>query len=224
MVVSEAVELVLLGLEGFGFGGKFVDLDEFLEFLHVGLFGLEEGVALPLSIELVHLGLDRGLEDFIDGVELEFLLVDHPFGIDFGFVVDGGPSRFLDHPEQFGGLQVDDLRDAPLLHQEVGVFDVEVRAPEEVLHFGEIRGEPVDEELGHFVLGDLAGDQQLLAVLVPGRPHVLVGASELDGDGGLADAGAIGDQLDQAGTGESKHFLAGAAEEKLDGIEDVALA
>jgi hypothetical protein len=64
----------------------------------------------------------------------------------------------------------------------VRVFNIELDTSEQVLHFGQVRGNAIHKELGDFVLGDLPGDDEFFAILVPCGAHLLLYASELDGD------------------------------------------
>ena len=107
----------------------------------------------------------------------------------------------------------------------MGVIDVEMNAPEYTLDLAQVGGQAIDKEFADFILSDLAGNQQLFIGLVSSGPQVFVGAFELDGDGSLFDSRAafFVDDFSDVGL-QPQHFLIGASQQELDGVEDVTFA
>lgn len=102
------------------------------------LFILESDVPPAVGIKLLHLGFDRLAEDLVDRFEFLFLLLDDLLGLQLGLVIVGRPCSLLDHPEQLGRLEMDDLSDLSLLHQEMRVLDVQLYTPEQILDFRQV--------------------------------------------------------------------------------------
>ena len=124
---------------------------------HFILFLLKSRVSLSIVPQFLHLRHDGSPQDLINGVQLDIFFSDHLLWLDFCLVVDRRTCSFLDHAKKFSWLQVYNFGDLPLFYQEVRVINVQMHAPEQSLHFTEVRSQPIDKEFANFILSYLAG-------------------------------------------------------------------
>ena len=204
--------------------GELVGDAESLQFLDFGV------VFRPLQVVLLFLPeAFEGGRDFVGEDLLNFL----HFG---GFFLDrfqGGllfvfehasPRGLFDHPQDLVGFHVEDLGDAALHNEEVGVVHIQLHGMEEILDLGGLDGVAVDEVLVLAANHDLAGDGDLVKVLVAHRAGFLVGIVKVDADRGLGHPGLallVDELLEVADPDLGK---VGDAEDEADGVEDVGLA
>ncbi len=112
-----------------------------------------------------------------------------------------------------------------LLYQKVWILDIHIHTSKECLYFWKIWRKPIHEYFWDFVLSDLTGDYQLITVLVTWGAMIFIGTFKSDGYWGFLNSceSFFVDELTES-TLKSKHLFAGWTEEKLNSIEDVALA
>jgi hypothetical protein len=207
------------------FDGELKDSQFFVEVGQQRLLVLIGDVPPPVCVQLLHLRFYARAQYLIDGFEFLLFFIDDFFRLHLGLVVVGRSRRLFDHAQQLQRFQVNDFGDLALLDQEVGIFDVELHAPEQIPYLRQVGRDAVYEKFCYFVFGYLARNYELLAVFVAGGTHLFLHASEFYGDGGLLDAckAFLVDELSQSCL-QTQHLFAGGSEEKLDGVEDVALA
>lgn len=131
---------------------------------------------------------------------------------------------FFYHGEDFGSFHVQDLCNAALHDDEIGVVDVEADTLEQVLNSGLLGTMSIDEIFACAAHDNLPCDADLSILLEAYRAGLLVGVIEDDGDAGLCDTGlpAFVDEILEILGSHGRHVC--DAEHEANGVEDVGFA
>mmetsp|Transcript_65002 Transcript_65002/g.164753 ORF Transcript_65002/g.164753 Transcript_65002/m.164753 type:complete len:740 (+) Transcript_65002:1548-3767(+) len=222
--VLHLIKLLVLVLQAMRHLNVLVGDAEALQTLDLVVVGHPQHVIGPFALELLQGGSDLLGQQAVDLVNLVLLLLQGLESTDLFVLVHARTGRLLDHTQSFLGLHVDHLGDTALHDQEVRVVDIEGDRVEKVLdlvllHIVRVEQIPVAPS-DH----DLAGDGDLIVLLVADGAAGLLLIVEYDCHASLGDTclTLLVDQLRQVANSDLGQVR--DTQDEANRVQDVGLA